>query len=148
MNDESRTGQPHEPHEPGPQPDVGSVGEEAMKLFGALADLAKQHTGDAAGGVGDLAGQAAAMAHELNEHVATGSAECRYCPVCRVVHAVRQTSPEVKAHLTVAASSLLQAAAGLMETLPAAQGTPGQTRGTGVEKIDLDADDPEAGDTP
>lgn len=140
-----------QPGQPGPddaEHEVGSVGEEAMKLFGALADLARQQTGDAAGGLGDLAGQAAAMAHELNDHIATGSEECRYCPVCRVVHAVRQTSPEVKAHLAVAASSLLQAAAGLMETLPAAQGTPGQARGPEVERIDLDADDPEAGDTP
>lgn len=145
MSDDQQPGQPGPEH---PHHDVGSVGEEAMKLFGALADLAKQQTGDAAGGLGDLAGQAAAMAHELNDHIATGSAECRYCPVCRVVHAVRQTSPEVKAHLAVAASSLLQAAAGLMETLPAAQGTPGQARGPEVEKIDLDADDPEAGDTP
>lgn len=147
MNDDQ---QPDEPTQSGPRAghDVGSVGEEAMKLFGALADLAKQQTGDAAGGIGDLAGQAAAMAHELNEHIATDSAECRYCPVCRVVHAVRQTSPEVRAHLAVAASSLLQAAAGLMETLPAAQGTQGQPRGPEVEKIDLDADDPEAGDTP
>lgn len=142
MSDDEQPGAEH------PRPEVGSVGEEAMKLFGALADLAKQQTGDAAGGLGDLAGQAAAMAHEVNEHIATGSAECRYCPVCRVVHAVRQTSPEVKAHLAVAASSLLQAAAGLMETLPAAQGTPGRPRGPEVEKIDLDADDPEAGDTP
>lgn len=143
MSDDEQPGQPGQPG----QPEIGSVGEEAMKLFGALADLAKQQTGDAAGGLGDLAGQAAAMAHELNEHIATDSAECRYCPVCRVVHAVRQTSPEVRTHLAVAASSLLQAAAGLMETLPAAQGTPGHPRGPEVERIDLD-DDPEAGDTP
>lgn len=137
-----------EPRDPSAdQPPVGSVGEEAMKLFGALADLARQQTGDAAGGIGDLAGQAAAMAHDVNEHIATGSAECRYCPVCRVVHAVRQTSPEVRVHLMTAASSLLQAAAGLMETLPAAQTTtPGQPRGPEVEKIDLD-DEPD-GDTP
>lgn len=145
MTDEQNPG---EPGGPGHQHDVGSVGEEAMKLFGALADLAKQHTGDATGGLGDLAGQAAAMAHELNDHIATGSAECRYCPVCRVVHAVRQTSPEVKAHLAVAASSLLQAAAGLMETLPAAQDTPGRPRGPEVERIDLDADETDPGDTP
>ncbi len=144
MSDDQQPGQPGQPG----QPDIGSVGEEAMKLFGALADLAKQHTGDAAGGIGDLAGQAAAMAHELNDHIATDSAECRYCPVCRVVHAVRQTSPEVRAHLAVAASSLLQAAAGLMETVPGAQGTPGQPRGSEVERIDLDIDDPDAGDTP
>lgn len=119
--------------------DIGGVGEEAMKLFGALADLARQHSGDAAGTVGDLAGQAAAMAHEVGEHIATDSVECRYCPVCRVVHAVRQTSPEVRSHLMVAASSLLQAATGLMETLPPPAGQQ-QGRGPEVERIDLDDD--------
>ncbi|TQK70626.1 MULTISPECIES: hypothetical protein [unclassified Nocardioides] len=116
--------------------DIGSVGEEAMKLLGAFADLARQHGGDAAGGVGNLAGQAAAMAHEVGEHIATDAVECKYCPVCRVVHAVRQTSPEVKAHLMVAASSLLQAAASLMETSPE-----NGTRTSEVQRIDLD--DPE-----
>ncbi|KRB75997.1 hypothetical protein ASE01_13220 [Nocardioides sp. Root190] len=124
------------------QPEVGSVGEEAMKLFGALADLARQHSGDAAGTVGDLAGQAAAMASEVGEHIATDSVECRYCPVCRVVHAVRQTSPDVRAHLMVAATSLLQAAAGFMETLPPPPGE-GTPRGPEVERIDLDDDAPE-----
>ena len=117
--------------------DIGSVGEEAMKLFGAFADLAKQHTGDAAGGLGNLAGHAAAMAHEVNEHLATDAAECRYCPVCRVVHAVRETSPEVKTHLMVAASSLLQAAAGLLETAPKPPES-GSPRGPEVQHIDLD----------
>ncbi len=142
-------------HEPQgrPEPEVGSVGEEAMKLFGALADLAKQQGGEAAGSLGDLAGHAAAMAHDVKEHIATGSAECRYCPVCRVVHAVRETSPEVRTHLLSAASSLLQAAAGFMETLPPPPGstgeqTPGHPRGPEVEKIDLDGDDPDLGDTP
>ncbi|MBM0127812.1 hypothetical protein [Pimelobacter simplex] len=116
--------------------DIGSVGEEAMKLLAAFADLARQHTGDAAGGLGNLAGQAASMAHEVGEHIATDAVECKYCPVCRVVHAVRQTSPEVKAHLMVAASSLLQAAAGLMEPPQ-----DGGTRTSEVQRIDLD--DPE-----
>jgi hypothetical protein len=133
----------NEPQEqPGPH-DIGSVGEEAMKLFGALADMARQHTGDAAGTVTGLAGQAAAMAQEVSEHIATDSPECTYCPVCRVVHVVRQTSPEVKAHLTVAASSLLQAAAGLMETLPPPTGSGGPARGPEVERIDLDESDDE-----
>ncbi len=117
--------------------DLGSVGEEAMKLLGAFADLARQHTGDAAGGASGLAGQMAAMAHDVNEHIATDSTECKYCPVCRVVHAVRQTSPDVKAHLMVAASSLLQAAASLMET-PHPASDSGTTRGPAVERIDLD----------
>ncbi|HWI43305.1 MAG TPA: hypothetical protein VNS81_06770 [Nocardioides sp.] len=134
--------------EDGPD-DVGSIGEEAMKLFGALADMARQQGGEAAGAMGGLAGQAAAMAHELNEHIATDGAECRYCPVCRVVHAVRQTSPEVKTHLMVAASSLLQAAAGLMDTLPPPGGD-APARGPEVERIDLDdvEDDVDPSDEP
>lgn len=138
----------HEHPEQPQQPDVGSVGEEAMKLFGALADMARHQTGDAAGTVGGLAGQAAAMAREVNEHIATDGAECRYCPVCRVVHAVRETSPEVKTHLMVAASSLLQAAAGLMDTLPPPNADGAPARGPHVERIDLDGDDSEIPDEP
>lgn len=134
------TDEPDDKHGHGPH-DVGSVGEEAMKLLGAFADLARQHTGDTAGGLGNLAGslvgEAASMAHEVGEHIATDAVECRYCPVCRVVHAVRQTSPEVKAHLMVAASSLLQAAAGLLETPPQES----SARTSEVQRIDLD--DPE-----
>ncbi len=70
--------------------------------------------------------------HDINEHIATGSEDCRYCPVCQVIHAVRATSPEVKAHLAVAASSLMHAAAGLLATqVPSDHAAP-------VQKIDLD----------
>jgi hypothetical protein len=103
---------------PGDEP-VGSVGEEAAKLFGALADWAGEH------------------AHEVDEHLATGSAECLYCPVCRTVHAVRHASPELKAQLTTAASSFLQAAAGL---LAAAGGSAQPQPGPRVQHIDLDPD--------
>lgn len=141
---------PQDPQEPedrqGP-PEVGSVGEEAAKLFGALADLARQQSTDVGSGLGGLADQAASLAHEVNDHIATGSAECRYCPVCRVVHAVRETSPEVRSHLITAASSLLQAASGLLETVPT--GPTGPTgddpttpqRSQAVERIDLDGAD-------
>ena len=125
------------------QDGIGSVGDEALKLFGVLSDLARQHAGDAAGTAEGVAGQAAAMAQAVNEHLATGSAECTYCPVCRVVHAVRETSPEVKAHLRTAATSLLQAAAGLMETVPPPGGSRGPSRGTAVERIDLDGEEPD-----
>ena len=86
--------------------EIGSVADEAMKLLGAFADLARHQAGDAAEGVSGLAGQAAAMAQDIGDHIATDAIECRYCPVCRVVHAVRETSPEVRTHLVVAASSL------------------------------------------
>jgi hypothetical protein len=101
---------------------VGSVGEEAAKLLGALADWAGDH------------------AREVNEHLATGDAECLYCPVCRSVHAVRQASPEVKAQLTSAASTFLQAAAGLLSA--AGQAEPASSR---VQHIDLD-DESDAAD--
>lgn len=100
---------------------VGSVGEEAAKLFGALAGWAGEH------------------AHEIDEHLATGAAECLYCPVCRTVQAVRNASPELKAQATTAASQLLQAAAGLLAAAGDQQHQPPQPR---VQHIDLDEDAP------
>jgi hypothetical protein len=113
---------------------VGSVGEEAAKLFAALSGWAREQGTDHAAAA---AGAAAAMSetmHSFNEHIATGSEDCRYCPLCQVIHAVRETSPEVKAHLTVAASSLVQAVAGILAThLP-------NDAASSVQKIDLDDD--------
>jgi hypothetical protein len=107
----------------GHQEPVGSVGEEAAKLFGALSDWARDQGGDYAG---TAAGAASTFAHavrDVNEHLATESADCRYCPVCQVIHVVRSTSPEVREHLSVAASSLMQAAAGLLATPPRQSGS-------------------------
>lgn len=100
---------------------VGSVGDEAAKLLGALG--------------GALSDWAADHTRGIDEHIATGSAECLYCPVCRTVHAVRQASPEVKEQLMTAASSLLQAASGLLAAAGAAE-----QRAHRVQHIDLDLD--------
>lgn len=99
------------PHDP-----VGSVGEEAAKLLGALGGWASEH------------------ARDVDEHLATGSAECLYCPVCRTVHAVRNASPEVKAQLAIAAQGLLQAATGLLAAVTDAEKAPSSP----VQHIDLD----------
>jgi hypothetical protein len=105
-----------------------------LKLFGALSDWARDHGSDLGQGLSGLADQAAASVRDVDEHLATGAPECTYCPICRTVHAVRQTSPEVRAHLALAASSLLQAAAGIL-----AAAAPGDARARdGVERIDLD----------
>lgn len=125
--------------------EVGSVADEAVKLFGALSEWAKDQGTDLGQGLSGLASHAAASARDLDEHIATGSAECTICPICRTVHAVRQTSPEVRAHLAVAAASLVQAAAGILATAVPDEHAGGSARGDGVEHIDLD-DDPE-GDT-
>ena len=82
------------------------------------------------------------QAREVNDHLATGDAECLYCPVCRTVHAVRHASPEVKAQLASAASTFLQAAAGLL----AAAGGADQQGQPRVQRIDLDTD-PDTEDT-
>jgi hypothetical protein len=121
-----------------PPEGLGSVGDEAAKLLGALSEWARDQGSDVGQGLGGLASQAAASMQDLNEHLATGSAECTYCPVCRTVHAVRQSSPEVRAHLTQAASSFLHAAAGFLATV---QQSDASGRSAGVERIDLD--DPE-----
>ncbi|MFC6286559.1 hypothetical protein ACFP3Q_04500 [Nocardioides sp. GCM10027113] len=131
-------GDGHEAHE-----DVGSVAEEAAKLFGALSDWAKDHGSDLGHGLAGAAEHAARAAHDVDEHLATGSAECTWCPVCRTIHAVRQTSPEVRAHLTVAAASLMQAAAGLLATVVPDEERAAAARGEHVEHIDLDDEWPE-----
>ena len=119
----------------GSQEPVGSVGEEAAKLLGALSDWAREQGTDYAGSAAGAAGSFAHTLRDVNEHIATGSADCRYCPVCQVIHVVRQTSPEVRSHLSVAASSLMHAAAGLLATH-----ADGQSTSSPVEKIDLDDD--------
>ena len=122
---------------PGEQPPVGSLGEEAAKLFGALQDWAKDSGHQYGESVGAAASGTSDFIRNVNEHVATGGKECTYCPVCQVISAVRATSPEVKQHLSTAASSLLQAAAGLLATqVPSA----GQRSEAPVERIDLEDD--------
>ena len=120
--------------DPGDQA-VGTVAEEAAKLLGALSGWAREH-GD---GLSEGFSQGmSSVADELQQHLSTGSPECAWCPVCRAVAAVRSTSPEVKAHLTNAASSLAMALSGLLATRP-------PSRDAGVERIRLDdVDDADA----
>ncbi len=130
---------------------VGSVGEEAAKLLAALQGWAKETGGDYAGATGAAAAGAASALHRIDEHVATGGEDCRYCPLCQMIAVVRQTSPEVREHLASAASSLLAAAAGALATPVPDRGPThgsGNSAGDGrVQKIDLDDSDDEWKDT-
>jgi hypothetical protein len=126
---------PGGPGPDGPEEPVGSVGEEAAKLLGALSSWAREQGEDYAGSASDAAGAFAGVVQDLSEHIATGGEDCRYCPLCQVIHAVRNTSPEVRTHLSVAASSLMHAAAGLLATNPE-----DQSKSSPVEKIDLETD--------
>jgi hypothetical protein len=119
-----------------PDHEVGSVGEEAAKLLGALQDWARD-SGLQVGPAAAAAEGLGARIRDVNEHIASGGKDCTFCPVCQAIAKVRETSPEVRGHLAVAASSLLQAAAGLLEArIPEAQ-----RRDPGVQRIDLDDED-------
>ena len=126
----------------GPDPDdpaVGGVGEEAVKLLQALQDWARESGSDYADATASAVAAATAGVHHLDEHLATGGADCTYCPLCRVISAVRGTSPEVRDHLRSAGTSLLQAAAGMLATTVPDQGA--RHRDSPMEKIDLSDDD-------
>jgi hypothetical protein len=120
---------------------VGSVGEEAAKLFGAFQEWAResghQHGGASAAAAEGLAG----AVRGLDQHVATGAAECTWCPVCRAISAVRDIDPEVQQHLATAMTSLAQAAAGLLAT-----DVPDGARRTAGPVRETDPDDDEGED--
>ncbi len=89
---------------------VGTLAEEAAKLlavFQARASGADDHVDDA----GDL---------------------CDGCPLCRLRTAVRAVSPEVRQHLSEAATSVVLAMKGLLDDPGAAN-----RRAAPFEKIDL-----------
>lgn len=99
---------------------VGSLGDEAVRLLGALSGWVTHHGADAHRhadeAVRRTVEEAARLTEGFEEHCATGAAECTWCPVCRAVHAVRAVSPEVRAHVSAAAVSLAKAAAALLAT--------------------------------
>ena len=110
-----------------PRDGLGTLGEEARRLTEALADWL-----DAGG---------AAKASSL----VGGSAECRVCPFCLSVRALRGTSPEVFDYLADAAASLSAALRELAGEGGASRGSPDRPPATGeptprrstVEHIDL-----------
>ena len=111
---------------------VGSVGEEAAKLLGALQDWARD-TGSAH--VGGIADDLGAQVRDLGDHIAHGE-DCRYCPLCQAIRVFRETSPEIKQHLATAAGSLAQAVSLYLNAPRGAQ--PGGEPAT--QRIDLDED--------
>ena len=124
--------------------EVGTLTEEAVRLVGALSGWARDHV-DLGPGLGDLAAEAAESlhgVHGVHDH-GTGSdsagdgAPCTWCPACRAVRAVRSMSPEVRAHLASAATSLVHAAAEALSTP-----VPDDRRGRPAD-TDLGADEPD-----
>lgn len=110
---------------------VGPLPEEAAKLFAVLQGWATDHSpppspGDGAGSSGSHASHAA------------GLPECRYCAWCQLLRAAKTTTPEVREHLTSAATSFALALQALLET-PAERRKDAE-RESPIEKIDLSED--------
>lgn len=78
---------------------LGNAAHEAARLVEALGEWLAGHAPP--GGP--------TWTHTGEESIATGSAECKLCPVCRLIAIARTTSPEVVAHLDDAMRSLLAA---------------------------------------
>lgn len=75
---------------------VGSVAEEAAKLFAVLQD-------------------AAGAAPEQEKHEHKLGPDCVWCPVCQLIHRVRNTSPETIEQLSTAAAQVLGSLRSLLE---------------------------------
>lgn len=128
--------------------DVGSLADEATKLFGVLADWAREHEaappGATPGGAPSEGGPAGGDAGP-ERPAAAPPPTCEWCPLCRTLHWVRGASPEVRAHLASAAASLAHAASAMLAATDSSGGSggsggSGRPRSSPVEHIDLDPD--------
>lgn len=86
---------------------VGSVAEEAAKLFAVL-----QNAASAAPPAGDSTADDSAAEHG-HEHKL--GPDCVWCPVCQLIHRVRNTSPETIEQLSTAAAHVLGSLRSLLE---------------------------------
>lgn len=111
---------------------LGTAREEAARLLEAVQEWANGATGP--DGSGFSPGSVFASSADLfNEHLATGAEECRVCPVCQGVAALRKVRPEVVEHLLDASASLLAA---LKAGLEPPHGSSERREGK-VERIDI-----------
>jgi hypothetical protein len=77
-----------------------------------------------------------ATSEAWGEHIATGAAECRYCPVCRAIAASRESGPEILSHVMAAGeqlySAVREAMAGFERTRPRPQAAGDDPAGAGT----------------
>lgn len=76
----------------------GAAAEEAARLVDALGQWLAARAARGTGPI-DL--------DTVDAHIATGSAECRLCPLCQLIALARAASPELSRHLDAAVESLL-----------------------------------------
>ncbi|GAA1552244.1 hypothetical protein GCM10009804_06540 [Kribbella hippodromi] len=84
---------------------VGSVAEEAAKLFAVLQNAASEAP----------AAEEKAEHKHAEEHEHKLGPDCVWCPVCQLIHKVRNTSPETIEQLSTAAAHVLGSLRSLLE---------------------------------
>ncbi|TDD44528.1 hypothetical protein E1263_40545 [Kribbella antibiotica] len=84
---------------------VGSLAEEAARLFAVLQSAADTH-----------AGPAPAEPAPEQEHEHKAGPDCVWCPVCQLINKVRNTSPETIEQLSTAAAHVLGSVRTLLES--------------------------------
>ena len=102
---------------------VGSVAEEAAKLFAVLQQAARQqdppenshqHDAHQESLVDEEPAHAVPDEHEHGT-ARSGGPECQWCPVCQLIAKVRTTSPETIEQLSTAAAGVLGSVRSLLE---------------------------------
>jgi hypothetical protein len=97
---------------------LGALGD----LVGKVAGAALGH-GSGSGGSGSSSGGASGSGPSSGGgHWATGSAECCVCPVCRVIAAMRDPSPDTAAKLAIGAGDLANGVASMMRAFSSITG--------------------------
>jgi hypothetical protein len=93
---------------------VGSLAEEAAKLFAVLQQAARQEDPPPAG---ETPEPEQAEVRDEHEHgtARSGGPECQWCPVCQLIAKVRNTSPETIEQLSTAAAGVLGSVRSLLE---------------------------------
>ncbi|HEU4948497.1 MAG TPA: hypothetical protein VFT31_15205 [Kribbella sp.] len=103
---------------------VGSVAQEAAKLFAVLQQAAADargadHSADPTPDTGEADPAEAAAQEESGEHdhgtARSGGPECQWCPICQLVSRVRHTSPEAVEQLATTAAGVLGSVRSLLE---------------------------------
>ncbi|HEY3603304.1 MAG TPA: hypothetical protein VGL04_01435 [Sporichthyaceae bacterium] len=98
---------------------LGNASQEAARLLDALGQW--------------LGARAGPETHGWGDHLATGAAECRLCPLCRLIALARETSPELAGHLDDALRSVSSALRLVGDHL--STGAEGERRHSGFETI-------------
>lgn len=98
---------------------VGSVAEEAAKLFAVLQQAARheepRHAPEPEAEAAYEVPDEPPAAEEHQHGTARSGPECQWCPVCQLITKVRTTSPETIEQLSTAAAGVLGSVRSLLE---------------------------------